>query len=237
MNDTKKLFFAIVAGAGVSLLCCLAFTSLTSPRADQGQKTKIGHEAEARQSALAVPSMADSQPSAKVETEQPVVETPLVVTRQTKAAKTGKIAAKPRRPRASSNVLALPLITPQTTLTQPATDLQSGDASVPARPVTAPEARAALKELGTNPAAEAVWIAAINDANMPAAQRKDLIEDLNEEGFADPKHLTVADLPRIENRLALIEDLAPQAIDQTNADAFQEAYKDLNNMRDGLAKP
>ncbi len=113
----------------------------------------------------------------------------------------------------------------------------TADASAPARTISPEEARNALREVGANPEAEAVWIAAINDPNLPANQRKDLIEDLNEEGFADPKNLTATDLPRIENRLALIEELAPEAIDQTNADAFQEAYKDLKTMQNRLQKP
>jgi hypothetical protein len=35
------------------------------------------------------------------------------------------------------------------------------------------------------------------------------------------------------NRLQLIEELAPNAMDQVNADAFAEAYKDLVNMLAG----
>ena len=56
------------------------------------------------------------------------------------------------------------------------------------------------------------------------------IEDLNEEGFADPKNLTPDDLPLILTRLALIEEHAPDAMDEVNAAAFAEAYKDLMNM-------
>ena len=38
----------------------------------------------------------------------------------------------------------------------------------------------------------------------------------------------------IEYRIQLIEELAPDAMDKTNADAFQEAHKDLVNMADRL---
>jgi hypothetical protein len=63
------------------------------------------------------------------------------------------------------------------------------------------------------------------------SHRSNLIEDLNEDGFADPRNLTANDLPLIQNRIALIEQLAPNAMDQVNAAAFKEAYKDLVNMR------
>lgn len=95
-----------------------------------------------------------------------------------------------------------------------------------------PLARAALAFVGTNTAAEQLYRAAINDLSMSASARKNLIEDLNEAGFADSKHLTAADLPLIQKRLALIEQLAPQAKDRTNAAAFVEARKDLLDMRD-----
>jgi len=78
--------------------------------------------------------------------------------------------------------------------------------------------------------AEDVWVAAINDPALPPETRKDLIEDLNEDGFPDPKHITEDDLPLILNRLELITSLAPESMDDVNADAFEEAYKDLVNM-------
>jgi hypothetical protein len=37
-------------------------------------------------------------------------------------------------------------------------------------------------------------------------------------------------LPLIKNRLILIDQLAPDAMDKVNAAAFQEARKDLVNM-------
>ena len=101
------------------------------------------------------------------------------------------------------------------------------------KPPPTPEqviARQALAGVGTDPAAEEIWLAAINDPTRSDHERSDLIEDLNEDGFPDPKHITPDDLPLILSRLALIEQLAPSAMDQTNADAFAEAYKDLVNM-------
>ena len=91
-------------------------------------------------------------------------------------------------------------------------------------------ARYALGFVGADPQAEEVWFEAINDPNMPAKARQDLIEDLNEEGFADPRNITRADLPLILSRIALIEQVGPDAMDEVNARAFAEAYKDLVNM-------
>jgi hypothetical protein len=97
-------------------------------------------------------------------------------------------------------------------------------------------ARVALGYVGADPAAELVWEAAINNPNFTPDERQDLIEDLNEEGFDDPKNLTPADLPLIVSRIQLIENLAPQAADEVNAAAFAEAYKDLLNMYAKLTK-
>lgn len=98
--------------------------------------------------------------------------------------------------------------------------------------VPLPLARSALTTVGLDPEAEDAWATAINDPSLPPHARKDLIEDLNEEGFEDPKHLTPDDLPLIFSRLELIEDMAPDAMDEVNAAAFEEAYKDLLKMAD-----
>jgi hypothetical protein len=47
--------------------------------------------------------------------------------------------------------------------------------------------------------------------------------------------LTANDLSLIQARMALIEELAPNAMDKVNAAAFAEAYKDLVNMRAKIA--
>jgi hypothetical protein len=93
-----------------------------------------------------------------------------------------------------------------------------------------PIARVALSLVGADPDAEDYWFAAINDLSLPANERQDLIEDLNEEGLSDPQHPTIDDLPLIFNRLALIETIGPDAADDVNAEAFMEAYKDLLNL-------
>ncbi len=102
--------------------------------------------------------------------------------------------------------------------------------SAPDTNLAAPEARVALSYVGMDPDANSVWFNAINDPNVPADERKDLIEDLNEDGFADPHHLTPDDLSLILSRIRMIESVGPNAMDDTNLAAFQEAYKDLTNM-------
>jgi hypothetical protein len=97
-------------------------------------------------------------------------------------------------------------------------------------------ARAALDGVGADPVAERVWVQAINDPALSAHQRSDLIEDLNEQGFEDPHNVKPEELPIVMNRLALIEELAPQAMDDVNAAAFAEAYKDLVNIANRLSQ-
>jgi len=55
---------------------------------------------------------------------------------------------------------------------------------------------------------------------------------MNENGFSDGngRRPTVEDLPLIESRILLIEEYAESAMDEVNAAAFAEAYKDLANM-------
>ena len=108
---------------------------------------------------------------------------------------------------------------------RPATEVPTAEPEIPE-----PVAREALSFVGADPLAEAAWVTAINDPSIGPGQRKDLIEDLNQDGFADPKHLTSDDMPLILSRLALIEELAPESMDDVNAAAFAEAYKDLVNM-------
>jgi hypothetical protein len=97
-------------------------------------------------------------------------------------------------------------------------------------PLQDPIARVALSLVGMDPDAEDYWFAAINDLSLPAHERQDLIEDLNEEGLSDPEHPSIDDLPLIFSRLELIETIAPDAADDVNAAAFNEAYKDLLNL-------
>jgi hypothetical protein len=97
-------------------------------------------------------------------------------------------------------------------------------------PVFAPDARFALALVGSDPQAEDVWLNAINNPFIPPDERKDLIEDLNEDGFADPHHISPEEMPLVMNRIRLIERIAPDSMDDVNAAAFNEAYKDLTHM-------
>ena len=69
------------------------------------------------------------------------------------------------------------------TETQTDTNIQQGtqpNAAGPATdPVTDPLARVALSMVGLDLDAELYWVASINDPTLPAAERQDLIEDLN----------------------------------------------------------
>jgi hypothetical protein len=93
-----------------------------------------------------------------------------------------------------------------------------------------PLARVALSLVGADATAEEYWAAAINDPSLSAKEREDLIEDLNEVGFADPQNPTPDEIPLIVNRLQIIEQYAPFAMDDNNARSFAEAYKDLSGM-------
>ena len=97
-------------------------------------------------------------------------------------------------------------------------------------------ARVALSMIGYDPDADEVWIQLINDPSLSANARSNLIEDLNEDGFADPDNPTLDELPMIEYRIELIEDLLPYAMDKVNEDAFKEARKDLVNMVNRLTR-
>jgi hypothetical protein len=94
-----------------------------------------------------------------------------------------------------------------------------------------PLARLALNYVGNDPQANEFYQRAINDMTLSNGHRKNLIEDLNQDGFADTKNLSARDLPLIESRISLIEQLAPLAADSVNKAAFAEAYKDLTKMR------
>jgi hypothetical protein len=145
----------------------------------------------------------------------------------------------PSQPPAGAAVASASPATPAEPKTAGKANRQAGPiaaqgAGTPDKPVTDPDARVALGWVGVDPEAEAYWEEAINDLSLPATERQDLIEDLNEDGLSDPKHPGPDDLPVILNRIQLIEQLAPYAADKVNDDAFAEAYKDLLNLA-GLA--
>ncbi len=169
------------------------------------------------------------------ETVQAAAESPADGSPQAPAeqsALTVAMDAAPSRPAASSPRAVAPTVAtaPRTSPTQASSPSPNATAAGPKPPLVDPDARVALSFVGVDADAEAYWVEAINDPSIPPKERQDLIEDLNEDGFNDPKHPTRDELPLIYNRLAIIEELAADAMDQVNADAFQEAAKDLVNM-------
>ena len=93
----------------------------------------------------------------------------------------------------------------------PQNQAQNQTQKPPKEPLHDPDARDVPLALGwCRPGCRTVcWLEAIYDTNLPDNEREDLMEDLNEVGFADPKNLTADDLPLIANRLRLIEDVLP----------------------------
>jgi len=100
-----------------------------------------------------------------------------------------------------------------------------------------PLARDALAMVGVDPDAEMYWFAAIQDPTLPKSERQDLIDDLNEEGLADPKHPTMDDLLLILSRLEILEAVVPSLSDEFD---WKEPYGDLMNLAElamGGGKP
>ena len=106
---------------------------------------------------------------------------------------------------------------------------QAPAAKPPKEPLHDPDARDALALVGLDPDAEQYWLSAIYDSSLPDNEREDLMEDLNETGFADPKNLTADDLPLIISRLEIIDAVLPDT-DDFMAEHLLEAQKDLANM-------
>ena len=134
-------------------------------------------------------------------------------------------------------VASAPAVQPGVSSSQQAQKKQAGAANnspkppkAPKEPLKDPLARVALSMVGFDADAEDYWLMAINDPNITGEEKEDLIEDLNEEGFDDPRNITPDDIPLILSRIDIIETHAPFAMDELNARAFAEAYKDLWNM-------
>lgn len=94
-----------------------------------------------------------------------------------------------------------------------------------------PLAQIALSYVGKNEQADSLFLKAIDGSTLNRDTRRNLIEDLNQTGFADPKNLSPGDLPLIQKRLALIDASLPDTTDPVNAEAFREARKDLLAMK------
>jgi hypothetical protein len=114
-------------------------------------------------------------------------------------------------------------------LPSPAAAAPPGQPTQPRRELQDPLARVALSFVGADADAEAYWLQAIYDPNLPDQEREDLMEDLNEDGLSDPRHPGPQDYPLIMNRIRLIDQIVPNA-DQFMLPHLWEAYKDLWNL-------
>ncbi|HZL78602.1 MAG TPA: hypothetical protein VFC17_07090, partial [Candidatus Limnocylindrales bacterium] len=78
-----------------------------------------------------------------------------------------------------------------------------------------------------------LYHSAINDPSLSPDQRKNLIEDLNQDGLSNRRNPTPDDLKIIANRYELAQSYLQQPYVQNDpaaAAAFLEANKDLFNM-------
>ncbi len=96
--------------------------------------------------------------------------------------------------------------------------------------VVAPDGWAALPYVGNDPLADAVWFDAITDPTVPAAERRALITDLAADGLSDAQPVTDDDVALIRGRLALIEQIAPDAADAATAAALDQARAALERL-------
>jgi hypothetical protein len=225
----------LVAGLAVAVGCGAAVVLLKDRKASYSAGPV---RAEAPSERRAVPAPPTAEPAEEAPPEVPA-EPPPLPAEQPHAPAAAPPEAAPQAPAPAVAPIPRPAPAADPPAARPAQPKppkqaqKSGKNSVP--PAERPLAREALALVGADPVAETVWFEAINDPTRSTHERKDLIEDLNEEGFDDPKNLTAADLPLIESRLALIEQLAPQSMDDVNFAAFAEAYKDLVNMYSRVA--
>lgn len=96
-----------------------------------------------------------------------------------------------------------------------------------------PLARLALAFVGTNPQAEELFHKAVLDQSLLPDQRRNLMEDLNQDGLSGSKAPTEEDLKIIASRYALTQAYLQQDYvqgDQLLVEGFREADKDLRNM-------
>jgi hypothetical protein len=93
--------------------------------------------------------------------------------------------------------------------------------------------RVALAYVGANEQAIQLYHSAINDPSLSPDQRRNLIEDLNQDGLSNRRNPTADDLKIIANRYELTQAYLQQPYVQNDpvaTAAFQEALKDLTQM-------
>jgi hypothetical protein len=232
MDRRVVLIAGLAIAVGCAAVVAVGMQARASRRAArlaaiQSDLAEAEHSAGTRKSASAVSAPADGEPlnDAAATTPEPPADASAIPTAAAEPGREYHKHKKKRRPQLDGDSRRLSNSAAPRREQTPA-----NPATAATGEVQAAAARQALSFVGIDPNAEAVWADAINDPSRTPHERQDLIEDLNEDGFPDPKHVTAADLPLIESRLALIEQFAPDAMDDVNAAAFAEAYKDLVNM-------
>lgn len=128
--------------------------------------------------------------------------------------------------------IAAPRLTPTTRTNASSSHLtqsQTNQSSSPENELQDPDPHDVLAMVGMNDEADQFWLNAIFDTSLSDKERGDLMEDLNEAGFDDPKNVTADDLPLILNRLELIDAVLPNA-DDFMTEHLTEAQKDLISM-------
>ncbi len=101
-----------------------------------------------------------------------------------------------------------------------------------------PLARLALAYVGTDLQAAELFHTAALDPSLTPDQRRNLIEDLNQDGLINRKIPTPEDLPIVAQRYALTQAYLTKDYvlnDQLLSAAFREADKDLRNLLDAAA--
>ena len=93
-----------------------------------------------------------------------------------------------------------------------------------------PLGRFALNFAGSNLQADDLWHTSIMDKNLSLDARRELIEDLNQDGYDNLKSPTARDLMIMTNRLALIDRFRAESDHKVISGAFDEAEKDLRKM-------
>lgn len=96
-----------------------------------------------------------------------------------------------------------------------------------------PLARLALAFMGANQQAGELFPTAVLDQALLPDQKRELVEDLNQDGLSNEKAPTPEELKIVANRYALTQTYLQQDYvlnDQVLSAAFREADKDLRNM-------
>jgi len=101
-----------------------------------------------------------------------------------------------------------------------------------------PLARVALSYVGANPQAVELFHTAVLDPSLLPDQKRNLVEDLNEDGISNRRAPTPEDLQIIAKRYELIQAYLQQEYVQNDnllSAAFREADKDLRKMLERAA--